>query len=165
MRVQWSSSKFLNPVLVAIRDFSTCSRQTVQICKISVKTPYDETLSIYYQTHFGINFSNTFDTFKVLYIFHIIIMGKLDLRQTPIARWRKQAFRIGLPPSKNFPRRKSSTPASSCPTATDRTFAASSCGRSSDSLAACQRHMGQGNLRRKVITQVLSFHNDFMGII
>ena len=37
------------------------------------------TLSIYYQTHFEISFSNTFNTFRILYIFHVVVMGKLDL--------------------------------------------------------------------------------------
>ena len=34
--------------------------------------------SIYYKTDFEISFSNAFDTFKSLYIFHVLIKGKLE---------------------------------------------------------------------------------------
>ena len=37
-----------------------------------------KTLNIHYQTDFEISFSNTFDTFKILYIFHVLVMGKLE---------------------------------------------------------------------------------------
>ena len=41
-----------------------------------------KTLSINYQTDFEISFSSTFDTFEILYIFHVLVMGKLDLRHS-----------------------------------------------------------------------------------
>ena len=51
-------------------DFSTCM-QTVEMCKICVKLLITKTLSIYYQTHFKIIFSNksTFNTLEILYIY------------------------------------------------------------------------------------------------
>ena len=43
-----------------------------------------KTLSIYYQTDFEISFSNTFGTFKILYIFHVSVMGKLKFMYSTI---------------------------------------------------------------------------------
>ena len=40
-----------------------------------------KTVSIYYQTHFEISFISTFDTFKILYIFHVILVRKLEFVQ------------------------------------------------------------------------------------
>ena len=37
-----------------------------------------KTLSIYYQKHFETSFHSTFDSFKIPYIFHVIVMGKLE---------------------------------------------------------------------------------------
>ena len=37
-------------------------------------------LDIYSLIDFVISFSNTFDTFQILYIFHVKVMGKLDCR-------------------------------------------------------------------------------------
>ena len=51
----------------------------------SVKYLYNifiiKTSNIYYRTHFEISFSNTFDTFKILCIFYVLVMGKLDLKK------------------------------------------------------------------------------------
>ena len=35
--------------------------------------------------HFEISFSYTFDTFKILYIFHAVVMRKLDFSKTKLA--------------------------------------------------------------------------------
>ena len=36
-------------------------------------------LGVYCKTHFEISLSNTFDTFKILYIFGVVVMGKIDM--------------------------------------------------------------------------------------
>ena len=37
-----------------------------------------KTVSIYHQTHFEISFINTLNTFRILYIFHVVVIGKLE---------------------------------------------------------------------------------------
>ena len=56
-------------------DFSTC-RKASKICKICVNSPYHDNFEYLLSNslHFKIGFSNTFDTFQILGIFHFKVM-------------------------------------------------------------------------------------------